>query len=362
MRRSDLSPSERTHFDRREFIKYFTIGSAVATAGMIGPGLVSAVPAPAFRERSRVALATGTDRRQMVQEIMAPWRDQLREQMRGKQVIIKPNMVVTNVPLCATHADALRGVLDFIKPLHDGQVIIAESSASGGGALQGFENYGYLPLEKEYGVKFIDLNTEPPKDFMILGNDLHPLKIQVCGRYLDPNNFIISVTRLKTHDRAVVTLGTKNIAMSAPYKTLDGAANPLNWKRAMHGIDTHWTNYNLYQVIQSIRPQFSVIESVVGMQGNGPASGFEMEHGVALAGDDFVAVDSIGAQLMGVDLENVGVLNYLGDANVGIADRARIDIVGGKDPAKFVKKYQMHDTYQRQLVWKDALPLQTPQP
>ncbi len=359
MKLSDLSPSERIVQNRRNFIKTFTIGTAAISAGLSRPGLLRAAPVPIFRERSRVAIANGTDRRKMVQEVMEPFRDVIREGIKGKRIIIKPNMVETIYPLCAPHVDGVRGVLDFLKTVTSEQITIGESSASSAGTFDGFKNYGYLPLEKEYGVKFMDMNLESPLPFMILNNNLHPLKIQVCGPYLDSNNYIISLTRLKTHNLALVTLSVKNIAMSAPYKSLAAnSPNPVNWKSRMHGQGPHWLNYNLYQVIRSIRPQFSVIESVVGMQGNGPSrTGFEMEHGVALAGDDLIAVDSIGTQLMGVPYEDVGVLNYCAEAGVGIVDRTKIDIVGGKDPEQYAKKYQLHDNAAWMRTWKDALPV-----
>jgi len=360
MKLIDLSPAERIVYNRRNFLRTFTVGSAVLSGGLSRPGHLSAAPVPAFRERSSVAFATGTDRREMVQEVMEPFRDVIREGIKGKRILLKPNMVTTNVPLCAPHVDGVRGVLDFLRTLTNEPIVIGESSASSAGAFEGYKNYGYLPLEKEYGVTFMDMNRETPAPFMIVDNDLRPLKIQVCGPFLDPNNYIISLTRLKTHNIAYITLSTKNIAMSAPFKSLPDNPVKVNWKPRMHGQGPHWMNYNMYQVVRSIQPRFSVIESVVGMQGNGPAGGgFEMEHGVALAGDDFIAVDSIGAQLMGVPVENVGVLNYCEDAGIGIADRTRIDIVGGKNPAEYVKHYQMHEDAEWTLTWKDALPMKT---
>ncbi|MDZ7639682.1 MAG: hypothetical protein U5J83_15765 [Bryobacterales bacterium] len=48
---------------------------------------------------------------------------------RRKSVIIKPNLVSTNRQLAATHADALRGILDYLDTRWRGPVYIAESSA-----------------------------------------------------------------------------------------------------------------------------------------------------------------------------------------------------------------------------------------
>ena len=112
----------------------------------------------AVESRSSVAFTTGTERRQMLYEVMKPFQNEIKAGLKKKQLIIKPNMVVTNTPLCATHVDALRALLEFLKPIYKGQIIIAESSSSVNSS-DGFKNYGYLDLAKEFNVKFVDINA-----------------------------------------------------------------------------------------------------------------------------------------------------------------------------------------------------------
>ena len=82
-----------------------------------------------------------------------------------------------------------------------------------------------------------------------------------------------------------------------------------------------------------------------------------IEHGVALAGTDPVAVDSIGAGLMGIDVNNIGYLKFCADAGIGSLDRSNIEILGGKDPAQYVRKYQLHERIEQQLEWKGEMKL-----
>ncbi len=75
--------------------------------------------------------------------------------------MIKPNNVSTVNQLAATHADALRGKLDYLERRFKGEVIIAESSA--GNTMEGFENFKYTRLPGEYKslkVRLVDLNEE----------------------------------------------------------------------------------------------------------------------------------------------------------------------------------------------------------
>jgi uncharacterized protein (DUF362 family) len=302
--------------------------------------------------RSKVSFTTGTDRREMVKQILAPFRDEIEKGIQGKQIIIKPNFVGINNPICATHVDAVRAVLDFLKPMYSGKIIIGESSATSN-TMPAFQNYGYTDLEKEYNVSLQDFNTHTGQPFWILDRNLNPVQIQVISEFLDPKNYIISVTRLKTHNIVIATMGLKNIAMGCPLN-----AGRDSSKRVMHGPSSRWLHYNLYLVSQRIRPHLSVIESVQGMEGNGPMNGTPVDHKVALAGTDFLAVDSIGAQLMDVPLENLGYLNFCANSGMGIIDRERIDIIGDAKPADHVIKYALAGNIDQQLEWKQPLQLQ----
>ncbi len=330
------------HSGRRTFLRSISLGAAGLTLGSLSSQCFAASDGAA---PARVSLTAGSDRRDMVYQALKPFEKEVKRAIKGKQVIIKPNMVVVNVPLCATHPDALRGVLDFFKPLTKQQIIIAESTLSKEGSFQGYENYGYLPLEREYGVRFIDLNQQSHTMCWILGKTHHPLGVRIIDTFLDPKNYFVSVTRLKTHDTVVTTLTGKNMFMAAPLNDYTKSDKPL-----MHqGIKE--INWNLFQIAEKVRPGLAVLDGVEGMQGNGPIRGTAMEHGVAVAGTDFVAVDHIGAELMGIPFENIGYLNYCAQAGYGQGDRSKIQVVGG-DVAKHVVKYQMHEKIEEQLTWK----------
>lgn len=324
----------------------FLARTAAGVAGvMLGAGLGRVAAAAPDAGKARVSVMAGTDRRSMVYTALKPFEDEVRKAVRGRRVIVKPNMVVVTEPLCATHADALRGVLDFLGPIVKDEILIAESTISKEGSLKGFENYGYLPLAKEYRVSFADLNTRPSTMAWILGKDHHPLGIRIISDFLDPKNYFVSVCRLKTHDTVVATLTAKNMLMAAPlndYTKSDKSLMHQGFKEM---------NWNLFQLASGIRPGLAVLDGVEGMQGNGPVRGIPCPHGVVAAGTDFVAVDCIGTQLMGIPFDDVGYLTYCANAGYGCGDRSKIEIIG-EDPSKHVVRYKLHDTVEEQLSWK----------
>ncbi|MHB9030687.1 MAG: DUF362 domain-containing protein [Candidatus Latescibacterota bacterium] len=288
---------------------------------------------------------------------MAPFRDEIEQGIRGKQVIIKVNCVSDGDPLCATPPDAIRAVIDFLKPLYSRQIIVAESTASAKGARYAFEQYGIAPIEKEYGVRLMDLNEQSTTHHWIMDQNFRPAKIRIINTFLDQKNYFFSVTRLKTHNRVVATMSLKNMVMASPLRI--PAAN-INDKQLMHAGHTSpkTLHMNLFKIAHTVYPDFCVLDGFEGMEGSGPIGGEPVDHRVAVAGPDYVAVDRIGAELMGIPFGDIGYLTYCAQAGLGQGDRSKINIIGA-DPQNHVIKYKLHRNIAWQLSWKEALPWPT---
>jgi len=351
---------DRRNEGRRDFIKKFTLGSGGLSLGMGGCSTNLLLPGrlgKASRIESGeayVSFTTGNDRRDMIYEVMKPFKTELREAVRDKQVVIKLNCVGQNGhPLMVTHPDAVRGVLDFLKPIYDRTVIIGESPVQNKNPEKTFEIFGYLPLEKEYNAKLCDLNAEPATYQWILDNNLKPAPIRIIDTFLDPDNFIISVTRMKTHNCVVATLSLKNVVMGSPLKI---PKHNINDKAKMHaGNKTpKFIHHNIFLMAHRVRPDFAVLDGFECVEGNGPAHGDPVDHRVALAGPDFLAVDCIGLELMGIPFEDIGYLSYCASAGLGQGDRSKINIIG-PDPEDHIRNYRLHDNIEWQMTWKDDL-------
>lgn len=341
------------HTDRRSFLRTLSIGAA-AGAAMTVPRIR---PASAADERATVAFAAGTDRRELMHRVLEPFKDRIADEIQGKRVIIKPNNVWDGNPLCATHPDAVRGVLDFLKSIHDGRVIVAESTASPKGTSFTFEEYGYLPLEREYNARLFDLNTDTWQTKWICSTGRMPLDIKIISTFLDPDAYIISLARMKTHDSVVATLAFKNMLLASPINVREGHPDYVNnqfEKAKMHEGGPVGINYNMFLLAQHVRPSFAIIDGTVGMEGNGPTSGTAVEHGVAVGGPDVVAVDSVGIEVMGIPYEDVGYLQWCNNAGIGVGERDRITVLG-PDPKDHVISYRLHDNIERQMQWKEGI-------
>jgi uncharacterized protein (DUF362 family) len=123
-------------------------------------------------------------------------------------------------------------------------------------------------------------------------------------------------------------------------------------KRLMHGGGTHGINYNIYTLSSVLHPHLAVIDGYEGMEGTGPVHGTAISQKVCLASLDWLAADRVGAELMGVDVNKIGYLNFcIKSGTRGQGDLSKIQIVG--PPIKnFAKNYQLPNTWQQITSWQ----------
>ena len=346
-------------FSRRHFLAAGT-GSLLASAASWAYQAPVSLPEPIspLARRSRVALIRGEDRRKNIYESLKAIDDQILPVLRSrKYVVIKPNNVSTVNPLAATHADALRGILDYVSERYRGPVFIAESSA--GDTMQGFENFHYTRLPGEYRsrkIQLIDLNQEAKYEVLpVLNENLHPTPVRLAARLLDPDAFVISAGCLKTHNVVVATLGIKNMTLGAPLHQAPGETKRWNDKRKYHG-GLRQTHYDILLTAQRMSNNLNldVIDGYEGMEGNGPSSGTPVPSRVAIASTDFIAADRVGVEAMGIDAGYPGYLLYCWNAGLGQYDLDKLDIVGEK-LSSVRKTYQLHRDIERELQWRGTM-------
>jgi uncharacterized protein (DUF362 family) len=273
-------------------------------------------------------------------------------------VVIKPNNVAIDIPLSATHADCLEGILEFLKSIGKLENTVIAESAGTGPTIEAFANYGYPSVAAKYGVKLIDFDQQESKTVHVFDQiDFRPHSVRMSPLLLDRNNFIISAAKLKTHDMVVATLSLKNIVMGAPVKDQGfrwgkgRTPGKMTHKPIVHGSGIHGINYNLFALAQRLHPDLAVIDGFDGMEGNGPVGGTAVDHRVCIVSPDWLAADRVGVELMGIDFSKIGYLNYCAQANMGQADLKQIEILG-PSLTRHIRQYKLARNIEKQLIWQ----------
>jgi uncharacterized protein (DUF362 family) len=230
------------------------------------------------------------------------------------------------------------------------EIIIAESSAWQP-TQEGFSNYGYRKLEKDYGAKLVDLDAGPTAIHNVVDDRFFPRPVRMATVLLDPESYVVSAAVLKTHDRVVSTLSLKNVAVGAAIKTPTGGRRFQNDKPLIHGgRNNEGIHFNLFQLSRILSPDLAVIDGFEGMEGNGPVGGSPVDHKIAIASADWLAADRIGVEVIGVDLSKVGYLHHAAAQSSWKGELSRIEVLGAS-PADHVRAYRLHDNIERQLRW-----------
>ena len=258
----------------------------------------------------------------------------------GARVVIKPN-VVWKMPAdsgVVTHPAFVGGLVDALRErgLSADDIVVAE-----GGGIEAdhdmaefFTLAGYADELGSRGVELRDLNEDSSIAMAVTGGHvLHTL--HVAHTIVGEERTVINVAKLKTHNFATVTLCVKNMqGMLSPihhrhlctryprYEGDDGLGVDLNL------LDSPSRFFDkLVDLAQALRPDLHIIEGVVGRDGTGFQRGKNIPMGIALAGINPLAVDTVGAVLMGLDPQEVGPLRAVQERGLPGTDPNQIRVL-----------------------------------
>ncbi len=213
----------------------------------------------------------------------------------GKRVLIKVNLLMSSTPdkMVTTHPSIISAIAkEFIAA--GCTVEIADSC---GGI------YTEAVLEKLYavtGMKRVAEETGAQLNFdTSFFERSFPEGIRIKkAPIISPvgrADFIISAAKLKTHGFAYYTGAVKNM-----FGVIPGLS-----KAAMHSRfpDKKAFCEMLVDLCEGVRPDLSIIDGVIGMEGAGPSGGTPKFAGVLIASKDPYAADVAAMEIMGLDFE-----------------------------------------------------------
>jgi uncharacterized protein (DUF362 family) len=333
-------------------------------------------------DASAVALVKGPDRYQNIRDVLALLGDKA---VFGRKHVIKPNFVSTEVGLAATHREAVRAVVDFLRQQTGHSVIIAEGAAASD-TFKGYERFGFMRLAETYGdVELRDLNRDAYEIVTLYDQELRPQPFRIAKTVWDCDHRI-SLGIPKTHDGAIVTLSLKNMVVGSLIR--DTGCNLINlvgglsdqliklvpsWLKSLFTfqglsrvgitkisgsdkVKLHQGYLNLhlflYQLVRIIPPHLCILDGYTAMEGNGPVSGEKVDWHIAIAGTDGVAVDTVAAYLMGFDPQSIGYLYFCSQDGLGEGDINKVKIIG-RSLEECMHIFRPHQSYQAQLGWKN---------
>ncbi|MDR3673944.1 MAG: DUF362 domain-containing protein [Acidobacteriota bacterium] len=260
---------------------------------------------PSFtRPESRVAIVRSASYDRGLATLLF---DALREfdlPVNGKKVLLKPNFVEPDPEgIINTHPAVVAAVRDAFLRRGAASVRVAEGPGherDTESIVETIRLRDYLgPLQDI----FVDLNLDEVHA-VDLRTRASRLKRLYFPRTVLEADYIVSLPKLKTHHWAGVTLSLKNMFGIVPGCCYGWPKNVLHWA----GITG-----SILDINSTVRPDFAIVDGVIGMEGNGPIQGTPKASGVLILGNDPVAVDATCARVMGLAPERI---DYLAKAGV----------------------------------------------
>jgi uncharacterized protein (DUF362 family) len=223
--------------------------------------------------------------------------------IKDKSVLLKPNLVGPD-PLGAmnTHPAVIAATRESFLRLGASQVFIGDGPAMDRDTEAIVESVRLREYLGSLDRTFVDLNVDDVERIP-LKTHASRLKELYFPKTVLGVDFLVSMPKLKTHHWAGVTLSLKNMFGIVPGSCYGWPKNVLHWA----GIDR-----TILDINASARPDFAIVDGIVGMEGNGPIQGIPKACGVLVFGDDPVAVDSTCCRVMGLLPEKVKYLSLAG--------------------------------------------------
>lgn len=153
---------------------------------------------------------------------------------------------------------------------------------------------------------------------------------------------IVNLCKLKTHALTGMTGAIKNL-----YGVIVG---PRKAQLHVQFPDPFSFAKMLAELNQLVKPRLIVMDAVVAMEGNGPANGTPRQAGWILVGTDPVAIDTVGAVIMGFQPRELAVVTAAEAAGLGTADTKLIEAVVIDAASQTTKSFRSIDSLQPELV------------
>lgn len=211
----------------------------------------------------------------------------------GSKVLVKVNLLKKNAPEDAvtTHPAVVEAIVRYLQALGC-QVVIGDSPGGpftvrrltdiyqAAGMTEVAEKTG---CELNYDIAAVD----------VINEKAHKLKGMQIIKIAKDVDFIVSAAKLKTHEMMVYTGAVKNLFGVIP------GASKAEYHLKMNSAENF--AHHLIDICEYIRPVFTVIDAIEGMEGDGPSAGEKRQVGLIMASENPYALDTAAVHIIGLN-------------------------------------------------------------
>lgn len=247
----------------------------------------------------------------------------------GGKVFVKVNHLSPHAPperAVCTHPMFVREVLRVLLE-RDFRVTVGDDVNFGRG--DEFRTTGFRQMCAELRVPLVNLRESGFAEVPLRGELLTSVFI---ARPVLEADLVLNLPKLKTHSFTIFTGAVKNMYGVVP------CGQRLEGHRRFPGRDSF--SRMLVDIFSAVRRQFTLMDAVVGMDGEGPSAGYPKKVGLIISGADGVAVDAVASRATGHDPLQVPTTTRAQARGLGVGDLRSIEVVGEKMEDVEVKDFR----------------------
>jgi uncharacterized protein (DUF362 family) len=206
----------------------------------------------------------------------------------GYRVLLKPNLLTGSRPTkeCITRPEVVYCVAKMVKEA-GGYPFLGDSPAFGSARGVAKAN-GYLPLLEALDIPIVAFHGQR---YEALGHSFDHLRLSKEAMEAD---VVINLPKVKSHMQLTMTMGVKNLFGCVPGKM-------KAWWHLEAGKDASRFGEMLVETARAIAPNLTILDGIIGHEGNGPSGGEPRELGILGAARNVFALDRALMDILQVD-------------------------------------------------------------
>lgn len=270
--------------------------------------------------------------RTKLEEVLTPFGGMAAFVKPGDRVLLKPNLLTGARPTkeCVTRPEVVHCVAQMVQAV-GGKPFLGDGPAFG--SAQGVAKAnGYLPLLEALDLPIVEFSG---KRYETVSQDFNHLLLSKEAMEAD---VVINLPKVKSHMQLTMTLGVKNLFGCVPGKM-------KAWWHMEAGKDADRFGTMLVETARAISPDLTILDGIIGHEGNGPSAGEPRDLGVLAATNDVFALDQAMLAILQVDptqvptmqaAQRLGLCGELSDLHFPLMHPEALKIDGWQLPEKMM--------------------------
>lgn len=206
----------------------------------------------------------------------------------GDRVLLKPNLLTGSRPTkeCTTRPELVYCVAKMVQAL-GGKPFLGDSPAFGT-ALGVAKANGLEAIAQALDIPIVEFHGAR---YATTSNDFKHLRLSKETMGAD---VVINLPKVKSHVQLTLTMGVKNLFGCVPGKM-------KAWWHLEAGKDVDKFAQMLVATAEAIAPSLTIMDGIIGHEGNGPGQGEPRYLGMLGASRDVFALDRVVVEILGVN-------------------------------------------------------------